>query len=262
MTPRRRQHILLVEDNRIAAAVTRALLVDAGYEVTIALNGVQALTRLRTREPDMIASDICMPIMDGIEFLLTVRANPNWRQINFIFISGKGSVADLREALQAGANDYLIKPYSPKELLRVIAAGLQVKSRTAPRAEVDGAEPRHGASSKSTSAVGTLSKSRVLVREHGAISSLAISEIEWVESADNYLVLHAAGKRHTIRATLGAFQREFMGSGFHKISRSTVVRVDCIRRIIPSSTAQNQLVLRDGTLLLSSLSKRELTALL
>lgn len=262
ITPRR-QRILLVEDDRTTAAVTKRLLVTAGYQVTVADNGVQALARLRAQEPDMIASDICMPNMDGIEFLLTVRANPNWRQISFIFITGKGSVGDLRAALQGGANDYLIKPFLPKELLRVVAAALQRQSRAVLTAETgEGVDARPDASSKHATPVEPIAQTRVLVKENGAIFSLGVNDIDRVESTGNYLTIFAAGKRHMLRKTLSAFQHESAGQAFHKISRSNVVRIKLIRRIILSPTGRKQIVLQDGTLLTTTLSRATLSALL
>jgi len=97
------------------------------FEVLMAENGVQALEVLRSQiaPPDLIVSDIMMPKMDGITFLKEVRKEPIWFAIPFIFLTAKGEKADQYRGLGLGAEDYIVKPYDPNDLLVKIKARLR-----------------------------------------------------------------------------------------------------------------------------------------
>lgn len=107
--------LLLVEDEKELSRAIKAMLVISGYEVNQASNGIEALELIENNFYDGIISDIMMPQMDGITLLKTIRKRNN--DTPLLLLTAKGQIEDKVEGLDAGANDYLLKPFAFKELL-------------------------------------------------------------------------------------------------------------------------------------------------
>jgi len=114
--------ILIVEDDRdVAETVDRALRL-AGYETMVAYRGADALTMIRQHKPDLAVLDIVMPGMSGIDVCRHMRGMPGFADIPVLFLTGRGAIADKIEGFEAGADDYLTKPFDLRELeLRIRA---------------------------------------------------------------------------------------------------------------------------------------------
>jgi len=108
--------LLLVEDNEDMRAYLRMNL-DPYYRVTEATDGRDILNVMEEVQPEIIISDVMMPHVDGLEMCRTLKGSPRWREVPVILLSAKGSVNHRVEGLQAGANDYLAKPFSVVEVL-------------------------------------------------------------------------------------------------------------------------------------------------
>jgi CheY-like chemotaxis protein len=123
--------ILLVEDNEALLFNTRMKLEMSGYNVLSATNGQEALDLMHARNelPDLIVSDIMMPIMDGYQFYHAISENRLWNQIPFIFLTAKSSPEDIRLGKKLGVDDYIIKPFSGEDLLASIEGRLAKKTR-------------------------------------------------------------------------------------------------------------------------------------
>jgi CheY-like chemotaxis protein len=109
-----RKSLLIVDDNDVEREGLAALLRRAGFDVTKAADGFQALECLRTQRPDLILLDMLMPNCDGWEFLN--RRGPEWQSIPFIIITGSDS-ANHSWAKSLGAVDFLAKPFVTDEVL-------------------------------------------------------------------------------------------------------------------------------------------------
>jgi signal transduction histidine kinase len=110
-------HILLVDDDApILEAVSDFLQIN-GYAVITALDGAAAMKQLEIFMPDVIISDIMMPVMDGYEFFEKVRLNPAWGAIPFIFLTARGQKTDIRHGYQIGADDFIVKPFEAEDLI-------------------------------------------------------------------------------------------------------------------------------------------------
>lgn len=122
-----RAKILVVEDDLHLLDGLRDVLQLDGYDVLTAQQGDQALTLLRSQAvpPDLIISDIMMPVMDGIEFFKQVRSEQRWLTIPFIFLTAKGEKTDYHRGMRLGVDDYVIKPYEPPDLLIKIESCLE-----------------------------------------------------------------------------------------------------------------------------------------
>jgi two-component system chemotaxis response regulator CheY len=117
--------VLIVDDSSVMRKIVERALRQAGLdinEVAEASNGAEALAEIQKGVPDMILSDINMPVMDGLEFLKNLATLDSAKGVPVIMITTEGSEARVVEALSAGAKGYLRKPFTPE----------QVKERVAP----------------------------------------------------------------------------------------------------------------------------------
>ena len=117
--------ILLVDDNADMRDYVQRLLV-ARSQVKAAENGAVALAIMQNWMPDLILSDVMMPELDGFGLLQAIRANPHTQGIPFILLSARAGVEAAIEGLEAGADDYLIKPFSGRELMARVNINLQM----------------------------------------------------------------------------------------------------------------------------------------
>ena len=111
------QVILVVEDQEDNRQILRDLLGNAGYELTEAVNGEEALAAVAKRKPDLIIMDIQLPILDGYEATRRIKANPQWRAIPIIAVTSYALATDEYKGQEAGCDAYVTKPYSPRQLL-------------------------------------------------------------------------------------------------------------------------------------------------
>jgi DNA-binding response OmpR family regulator len=108
--------ILAVDDEDYVVDLVREILEKSGYEVSVAANGMAALEMLRNHTFDLIITDVVMPEMDGIELTRRVRADPVLGRIPILFLTAKGRSADIAGGLDAGGDDYVVKPHDVIEL--------------------------------------------------------------------------------------------------------------------------------------------------
>ncbi len=121
--PRGSEAILLADDNADMRGYIRRLL-EPRWHVETVSNGQQALAAARLRRPDLVISDIMMPEMDGFGLLQALRANPATRDVPVMLLSARAGEEARIEGIEAGADDYLVKPFSARELLARIEAQL------------------------------------------------------------------------------------------------------------------------------------------
>ena len=125
--------ILVVDDDPQIRRVLRTALVAQGYEAIDARNGEEAIERLGEEKPDLIVLDMNMPRMNGLE---TCRAVRSTSDIPIIMLTVRDTESDKIEALDAGADDYVTKPFSSPELLARIRAALRRSPQPPPEAQV------------------------------------------------------------------------------------------------------------------------------
>ena len=112
--------ILAVEDQEDNMQILRDLLTSAGYETIEAENGEEALAAVAKRRPDLILMDIQIPIIDGYEATRRIKANPALRSIPIIAVTSHAIGEGEEKARAAGCDDFVAKPYSPRQLLTKI----------------------------------------------------------------------------------------------------------------------------------------------
>ncbi|TVR97540.1 MAG: response regulator [Rhodospirillales bacterium] len=108
--------ILVVEDEPNIVLSLQFLMKQAGFEVRVARDGEEALREVEDKAPDLILLDVMIPKRDGYDVCQTIRANPDWREIYIIMLTAKGRDVDRDKGLSLGANDYVTKPFSTRDL--------------------------------------------------------------------------------------------------------------------------------------------------
>jgi two-component system sensor histidine kinase/response regulator len=136
--------ILLVEDNDINQQVARELLEDAGLVVEVADNGEIALQKVQSGEWDLVFMDMHMPVMDGLAATQSMRAIPRLERLPIVAMTANAMEQDRRKCLDAGMNDFLVKPIDPDEMWSVLLRWIRPRAR--PKAVAPARAPQAAAS--------------------------------------------------------------------------------------------------------------------
>lgn len=218
--------LLIVDDERPARAKLRRLLAqqDGIAAVEEAADGVEALERIATFRPDALLLDIEMPELSGIELAASL---PDPAPL-VVFVTAYERYAC--QAFDADAIDYLLKPYDGERLARALA---RLRKKLAARP--DGHQ----------SALPPAPLEQLLVSERGVTRVVRVADIQWIETADNYVVLHTAGGAPLLRQTLAGLV-ERLGAGFVRCHRRAAVAVNWIEKIVALDKGDGELLLRGG----------------
>ncbi len=119
------QTVLVVDDDREVVRLMRAYLEQAGYEVLVAYDGETAVHQLRRQKPDLMLLDLMLPDRDGFDITRLVRSDPALAPIPIIMLTARVEDADKIVGLELGADDYVTKPYNPREVLARVRARLR-----------------------------------------------------------------------------------------------------------------------------------------
>jgi DNA-binding response OmpR family regulator len=108
--------ILIAEDEPDIRDLVAFTLRFAGYEVVTGTNGEEAVQIAQKEYPDLILLDVRMPKMTGYDACKEIKADPKLKDVPVVFLSAKGQEAEIRDGMDAGAEDYLLKPFAPDQL--------------------------------------------------------------------------------------------------------------------------------------------------
>ncbi len=114
--------ILIAEDEPDIRELVAFMLRFAGYEVVAAANGEEAVQAATRDIPDLVLMDVRMPRMTGYDACKLMKADPTLHDVPVVFLSAKGQESEIQSGLEAGAEEYLLKPFSPDELTNRVRA--------------------------------------------------------------------------------------------------------------------------------------------
>jgi two-component system LytT family response regulator len=228
---------LVVDDEAIARRRIRRLL---GGEPDIEIvgecgDGRAAIEQIRTLRPDLVFLDVQMPEADGFEVIRAVgRAMP---LVIFVTAFDQYAVA----AFEVHALDYLLKPFDRLRLHDAVRRARDMLARAV------GA--RH---ERLVDLIDDLKKrqrylKRFVVRDGHRLRLIDVGDVDWIEAADNYAVLHAGRASHVLRETMARLEQALDPDAFVRLHRSVIVRVGAIRELQSSFHGDGLVVLRDGT---------------
>ncbi|MFL6709337.1 MAG: LytR/AlgR family response regulator transcription factor [Massilia sp.] len=216
--------VLIVDDEQPARDKLRRLLgaLDPALILDEARDGVEALAVIDTRRPDVVFLDIQMPEVSGLEVAASLPAPAPL----LVFVTAFDQYAV--PAFDANAIDYLLKPYDQARLARALE---RVKARLA---AAPAAPAPHG-----------LPLRQLLVNERGVTRVLRVDQIGWIETADNYVVLHCQQEHPLLRQSLAGLL-DSLGPRFMRCHRRAAVQLALIEKVVHTDKGDGELLLRDG----------------
>ena len=120
------KHILLIEDDPFLVDIYITKLEEANFKIEVAIDGKEALTKLKEKKPDLVVLDIILPHIDGWEILRKIKQDPKLKDLKVIVLSNLGQKEEIERGLKLGAIKYLIKAhYAPSEVIEEIKKCLQ-----------------------------------------------------------------------------------------------------------------------------------------
>jgi two-component system, OmpR family, alkaline phosphatase synthesis response regulator PhoP len=120
--------VLVVDDEPNIALSLEYLREGQGFDVRVARDGDAALEALSDRLPDVMLLDVMLPKRDGYEICQTVRANPDWKGVRIIMLTARGRAIEQEKGLALGADDYITKPFSTREVIERVRQYMPVKT--------------------------------------------------------------------------------------------------------------------------------------
>lgn len=223
--------ILVLEDDDLSRQPLIDLLEASGYTVLTADNGREGIEIAQRERPDLIISDIVMPEVDGFGVYTTLQDEPETAIIPFIFLTAKSDPADIREGLGLGADDYLIKPFQPAELLEAVRVRLEKYarlSRTAAQAEV-------------------VEYDQIFIKDGDHCWFVEYERLRLLESEDNYVRMFFDDEKPLISRTLNYLEKRLPAKHFFRANRKQIVNLKWIKGIQPWFNGGLLLALKDGT---------------
>jgi len=230
---------LIVDDEPLARSKLRHLL-GGEPDITIAgecASGAEAIAALDRGGVDLMFLDVQMPEVSGFDVVEAVGVD---RLPVLVFVTAHDKYA-LR-AFDAQALDYLLKPFDRERLQRALGRA---------RAQIRGRDPR-AVDPRLLSLLEELKPApryldRLVIRSAGKVVFLGAAEIDWIESASNYVRLWAAGTSHLHRETMNAVEARLDPRVFVRVHRTAIINLERVKEMVPWFHGDYVVILRDGT---------------
>ncbi|MDP9201750.1 MAG: LytTR family DNA-binding domain-containing protein [Gemmatimonadota bacterium] len=207
-------------------------------------DGAGAVAAIRKKNLDVFFLDVRMPELDGFQVLEALGSGP---LPVIVFITAFDAYA-LR-AFDVSALDYLLKPFDRSRFEKTLA---RVEAQLASREERQlSAELREFLAGLSASQPSGYSE-RIAVKSSGDIYFVRAEDIDWIDSAGNYIALHAGGRKHLVRDTIKSAESKLDPRKFVRIHRSAIINLDRLKKLQPYFHGEYVVTLSDGTTLTSS----------
>ncbi|HLJ51620.1 MAG TPA: response regulator [Bryobacteraceae bacterium] len=222
---------LVVDDERICRhGLLRLLRIDPEVEIAgECANGLDAVAAIRENRPDLVFLDIQMPEMDGFAVLRSLAPDETPR---VIFVTAYDQYAI--RAFEINALDYLLKPFSDERFANALA-----RAKNIPARPLDNLLEQ------------TPSPARFVVRSGGRARFIAVEDVDWIESAQNYVCLHAGEDSGLLRETMASLEERLRPAQFVRIHRALLVNACRVREINSIGEGEYELLV-GGRLLKSS----------
>ncbi|MDB6034607.1 MAG: yehT 1 [Verrucomicrobiales bacterium] len=240
---------LIADDEPLARERLRKLL-SAEPQIDLigeCSNGREAVEAIRKESPDLVFLDVQMPELDGFGVLQELEKS---ERPAVIFVTAHDKFA-LR-AFEVHALDYLLKPFDRERFQTALHRALEHLQKHTARELNDRLsalladvrqEPKY--------------TERLAIKSSGKVVFLKASEIDWVEAADNYVNLHAGAESYLHRETMSALEEILDPARFLRISRSTIVNIDCVKELQPLFHGEYSVILKNGARLTLSRGYRD-----
>ena len=247
--PSKTLRIVIVDDEPIAREGVRVQLshqLDVEV-VSECVNGLEAVAAIQELNPDLVFLDVQMPGMDGFDVLQTIGGN-NMPAVVFVTAYDKYAL----KAFEVNAIDYLLKPFDKQRFERAFE---RAKERIQ-QADTGSVNLRL---SHLLASIHPQQKylERLVVKSSGRIFFLEVSEIDWIEAADNYVSLHLGKESHLIRETLKSLGGKLNPDRFVRVRNSAIINLKRVKELHPLFKGEYEILFHSGQKLRSSRRYRQ-----
>ena len=242
--------VLIVDDEPLARKRIRRFLTEEADMSVIdeCGTGREAIQAIEEKSPDLVFLDIQMPGVGGFEVIQSISAE---RMPFVIFITAYDQHA--LKAFEVHALDYLLKPFKQERFQKALArARMQLAKRGA------------GESDPGLSALirklqtEQIYLNRFMIKSSNRVVFVKTNEVDWIESAANYALLHVGEKTHLVRETMQALETKLCPRTFQRISRSAIVNLERVKELQPMGKGQYVIILNNGKQLTMTRGIRDL----
>jgi two-component system LytT family response regulator len=229
---------LIVDDEPLARQRVRLLLTEeADVEIVGDYeDGVQAVEQITALKPDLLFLDVQMPEMDGFEVLRQVPA-----ELLPIVIFTTAYDKHALRAFDAHALDYLLKPFKPERFKEAIQRVRELMAN-----KQAGVAARGLLDLLADHAPATPQLRRLTVKTPDRVVFVDVEDIDAIEAAGKYVVIHVGKKNHVLRETMSSLESDLPSQRFLRISRSVIVNINQIQELQPMFKGENVVVLKNG----------------
>jgi two-component system, LytTR family, response regulator len=241
---------LIVDDEPLARQRVRLLLTEeADVEILgESEDGIEAVAQIEAGKPDLLFLDVQMPEMDGFELLRRV---PQDLLPVVIFTTAYDEHA--LQAFDAHALDYLLKPFKPERFKQAVQRARELIANKQAGAAARGLLELLGERSAPASQL-----TRLTVKTPGKIIFVSLEDVDTIEAAGKYAVVHVGKENHILRETMTSLESNLPPQRFLRISRSVIVNIDRIQELQPMFKGENVILLKNGMRYPTSRSLREI----
>lgn len=227
-------YIVMVDDEEDLREPIAAYLREQGIDVGEASGGADLDTLLHDRVPALVVLDVTMPDEDGFSIARRLRAK--YDNIGIVMLTARRDVIDRVVGLELGADDYIMKPFEPRELLarirsvlrRLAAAAAPLPVMTSAADRADGLDDDEEDSAPALR--GDYHEEFWIPTSRGQIR-VPVDTIEWIEAAKDYALLHTPERSHMIRVTMSALETGLDPKHMIRVHRSAFVRPASVQRV-------------------------------
>ncbi|MCF8243397.1 MAG: LytTR family DNA-binding domain-containing protein [Melioribacteraceae bacterium] len=213
--------ILIIEDEQSVRENIRTLLKKKNYKVLDAENAEKGIDLAKDFQPDLIVSDIMLPDNDGYYILEELQKDDSTKNIPFIFLTALADMSDLRKGMNLGADDYLTKPFSVKELLLVIEK--RIKKNEELRRD-DSAVPNE---EKELDL-----EDNFVFTDSGKMNFIKVKDIECILADGVYTEIYMeTGTTHLVRKIIKEWEKILPSKHFIRIHRSSIINLNYVLKI-------------------------------
>ena len=229
---------LIVDDEQLARQRVRLLL---GEEPDVEVigesgDGFEAVDEIQATKPDLVFLDVQMPDMDGFEVLRRVPQ----ASLPFVIFTTAYDQHALR-AFEVSALDYLLKPFKPSRFKEAVQRARELIANKQAGVAARGLLTLLG---QSPAPAGQLT--RLAVKTPGKVTFVELDQIQAIEAAGKYAVVHVGKENHVLRASMTSLESHLPSQRFLRISRSVIVNLDQIQELQPMFKGENLVVLKNG----------------
>ncbi len=240
---------LIVDDEPLTRERIRTLLAEHRDVEVIGecRDGQEAVNAILAEHPDLVFLDVQMPELDGFEVIKALSAE-DLPAIVFVTAFDEYAI----RAFEVNAIDYLLKPINPARFERAVRRAIdrlqQSNAREPERKLFDFVERWRAEQQYAT---------RFVVRSGSKLSFVRVSDVDWIDTADNYVRLHVSGREHLVRDTLKSVESQLHPEMFIRVHRSIIINLDRVETVEPYFHGEYVVTMKDGAKLTTSRSYSE-----